>query len=251
MVRLRNGALVVVIPLLTQCAQERITIYETGSDHAQRITDQWVAEDDTIMLRYSFWAEQGTVSFVIYNKSSRQIFIDWKNSALVVNDRKVDYWNDAVRVSTSSSTSSRRSTTTRGKNTSSFDWSWITSSASTEIGIGVTEGLMVRDERITSLPPKSYIGVERFRILSERLDPSSYQSEVLSVPNPADPIRIDKVDHASFAMDISPLRLRNYLSISFHEDMSDSFSVDDSFWLSEISDMSYTHTLPRKVPRQG
>lgn len=234
--------LVSILLILAQgCVSTRMTIYETGSDNASRIEEQWVSDNDTVVVRYSFWAEKGLISFAIFNKTDRRIFVDWKNSALVVNDQKIDYWQDETHYQSVSRQRGHGSTSSTTQAPTTFDWAWITRSAGIQLGTSLTSGTMVRNERITSIPPQSFIGLERFTILGERIDPASFKHEVNEVPNVNQPKRKESILVATFGKANSPVRFRNFLSFSFHEDMREAFLVDDSFWLSSISDMAYTH----------
>lgn len=211
------------------------------SDNVPQIEDQWISDSDTIMVRYSFWAEKGRISFVIFNKTNRQIFVDWKNSALIANDQKVDYWKDETTFHSASVQRQTGIDRSRTQASASFDWTWITSSVSNQWGASLNSGTLVRNERITSVPPRSYIGVERFNILTTHLTTAPFPREVKEVSSSDHPKRPERIAIASFDKQSSPIRFRNYLTFSFHEGMQDSFSIDDSFWLSSISDMSYKH----------
>ena len=60
----------------------------------------YVFENDTIKITYDFWADRGKMNFSVYNKLDVPIFIDWKNSSLIVDDNRFGYWSDSkVKIS--------------------------------------------------------------------------------------------------------------------------------------------------------
>lgn len=224
---------------------------------------------DTVIIRYSFWAEMGAVEFAIFNNANKQIFIDWKNSAFIRNGRKLDYWTDVTRISSSttthtSSVTSSRSSSNRITDTrlapDPLDWRWITRSISTQVGTGfsisdglsyaVTEGTMVKDERITSIPPKSYVGMGRHRILSSWVDPKAYRCDTIIQPELDGSKRMVRILRAKINRENSPMQFRNFLTFSFSEDMRDPFTIDDSFWLSEIQELPFRHFRGKCVERE-
>ena len=245
----RSGILIGL--LFAGCVQQRIAIYETNGANLNQQDGQWVFENDTVMVRYSFWTEGGKLSFAVYNKTSKPLFIDWKNSALVLNDKKVEYWNDAARTTTSSSTIGITSSRSRSAPSNSFDWSWITRSNTLGASLAVSDGVMVKDERITSLPPRTYIGVNKYAILSTRLDHSTLAPRTVSEPDANRPEKMEMVEQVDFSANTSPIRFRNFLAFSFTEEMRDPFYTDDSFWLSGIMDMTYVHYQGKYLGKDG
>jgi hypothetical protein len=54
----------------------------------------YVFENDTVRITYDFWFQKGQMKFSIYNKLNVPLFIDWKNSALIINDHTIPYYKD-------------------------------------------------------------------------------------------------------------------------------------------------------------
>lgn len=235
--------------LVSGCTHTRILVYDTDSNDVPQIEKQWVSDNDTLMIAYSFWAEGGKLSCVIFNKTDRQLFIDWKNSAFIVNDKKVELWNDAVQFSSKSKGSTYAYQTTKSSPGNSFNWEWLTQSVSTQYSSGITSGTIVSSERITSIPPKSYIGLERFTFLSDLLYPSEQRSEAIFEQSLTKSNQQEKIIRTTFDPSSSPLRLRVFLAYAFTEDMRVPHSINNSFWLSSISDMRYRHFEGRLVSR--
>ncbi|MCF8465157.1 MAG: hypothetical protein K9G41_09965, partial [Flavobacteriales bacterium] len=67
--------------------------------------NQYVFDNDTVRIVYSFWAKHGQFGFSIENKLSTPIYVDWKKSNLVYNNAPNVYWTDETVVKTNSVTS--------------------------------------------------------------------------------------------------------------------------------------------------
>ncbi|MBX2979595.1 MAG: hypothetical protein KF905_09895 [Flavobacteriales bacterium] len=225
----------------TSCTQTRILVYDTNSDNVPHVDGQWISDNDTLLIAYSFWAEGGKLACVIFNKTDRQLFIDWKNSAFIVNDRKVELWRDAVDISSTSKGSSYSHQTSKSSSGNGFNWGWLTQSIGSQYSVAITTGTIVTNERITSIPPKSYIGLERFTFLTDLLYPVEGRSETILEDSYVKRGQQEKIKTSSFDRTSSPLRLRLFIAYAFTENMNAPLSINDSFWLSSISDMSFRH----------
>lgn len=69
-------------------------------------TGNFTAENDTVKIIYSFFGRNAPVTIDVYNKLNEPLYIDWKRSALIVNDRPVSYANSQLHISGSISASS-------------------------------------------------------------------------------------------------------------------------------------------------
>ena len=236
-----------VLLLLSGCSKSYMQIFDTEAKGVPNINDQWVYEDDTVSIAYSLWASGGTMSFAIYNKTDRPLFIDWKNSALIINDQKLSYWADrSVTSSSGTSTSSSYAYSTTNAESPIFDWSYVLQSLTTTRGSFQTQGVMVKEERITSLPPHSYVGMNRYRFREELWKFNGPNARTVDVPK-ANGHGYSSVSEEDFRSDTSPLRIRNFVALSFSETMDSVFYVDNSFWVSRVREMGYKNFQGRVI----
>lgn len=115
-----------------------IYYFHTAADPNIKIEQSmYVYENDTIQIVYDFWTNCGKMSFTVYNKLNIPIFIDWKNSALIVNDNKNVYYVEME---------------TRNGNSVRVSYNGVTS--------GFEKSVAVKNERVTSVPPRTRIKKE-------------------------------------------------------------------------------------------
>lgn len=124
--------------LIVGCKSQLLTV---GSDHVPKQNTTYIYEDDTVRITYNFWYNGGVVDMQVFNKLKVPLYIDWKNTAHIVNDAPYYYWQDVTK------------TTATG------------SSVSTVFGAsGHSTGISVKSNRITAIPPQSKVGRRDFLI---------------------------------------------------------------------------------------
>lgn len=130
-----------------------------SSENVELKNSAFVYETDVLKINYRFWADNGIMTFDIYNKTEEPIFFDWKSSAFIPNDQMVSYWQDV--------------TNTVGSSVSSTSWLY---------GGIISKGASksVRQERIGVIPPHSLITKRDFRLVKLYVDmpkPGSFNKE--------------------------------------------------------------------------
>ena len=58
---------------------------------------QFVVDNDSLLLSYDFNGKNGPVNITVQNKMTRPVYIDWKNSALTINDSTISYMPSNVQ----------------------------------------------------------------------------------------------------------------------------------------------------------
>jgi hypothetical protein len=86
--------------LFSSCAS--VKVMQVQSD-LKSTTEGFVFENDTVKITYHFWEESGRMQFDIYNKLGTPLYVDWKTSAYIPNDKMVSYWRDETNTEAVSS----------------------------------------------------------------------------------------------------------------------------------------------------
>lgn len=111
-----------------------VKVAKISSEKAVSTPAGYVFENDTLKITYRFWAQKGRMEYDIYNKLSTPIYVDWKTSAFIPNDKMISYWQDE--------------TNTVG--TAYTDYVWVMSATTSKTK-------SVRKERIGVIPPKAMV----------------------------------------------------------------------------------------------
>jgi hypothetical protein len=173
-----------------------------------------VIENDSVKIVYTFKGENCPIQIQVANKLSQPIFIDWKKSALVLNDERFSYWKDKAVLNA----------TTHG-----YEVQWSKNISSTS---STTQGEFIRDEQVSCIPPHSFVKASPITVKDSFFKfPKEAQKEKIVLIQTDPPTRGDKY---SFSKETSPLRFRSYLTLSTTENFATTFHFDDEFWVSEI-----------------
>jgi hypothetical protein len=170
------------------------------------------------------------MSFSVYNKLDKPIYIDWKNSSFVFNDHKLDYWMDEVK------------TTQVGYYKQySYYGPLLTPFSFVDEGIQVSTSNSVKPERITFVPPKSFTNKSQFYLFPDNIYIFSEKKNKTYEKRNDKPRKKTIVFTDTFNYGDSPLRFRNYLAISFEENSQKFQFIDNAFYLSSVKEMDLLH----------
>jgi hypothetical protein len=207
-------------------------LFQTASPNLKKDAKSFLLyENDTLIVKYYFWANEGVLAFSVYNKLDKPIYIDWKKSSYIRNDEKIDYWADEEHF-----TATTYSYSLSGR-------SAIYSSLGATVGVAETNGKKVKPERVTFLAPKSVYLKSAFKLYGEKELVLSKQSPIIDVPDQYHAGKTVKAYVATFHKENSPLRFRNFLSISTSEKFEKEQYVDNEFYVSEVREMQTTELL--------
>lgn len=229
----KNLLLIFGIFLFINCSRKYIQIYDTNIKNAVNNKDYWVYETDSLKITYSFWANKGILSFSIYNKLDKPIFVDWKNSSFIFNDKKINYWIDEQQTSSRSYYSSYY-----------YNGPLIKAGLAYSEGIQNTNSITIKPEKTTFIPPKSFYYRSQFYLM-----PNAYYKLDSLKSNKKIIMRNDNLKsktvlyEENFDSDNSPLKYRNFLAFSFSENSTNYFYIDNYFYVSSIKEMEYNHFL--------
>lgn len=204
-------------------------VIETKSNGTTMEGGFHVFENDTIKITYEFWAENGVMSFAVFNKIDKPIYIDWKKSAYIDNSNKLNYWNDATVSQTSSLYRSYF-----------YNGPMLRPGLTTSGTVGQAASAEVKDERITFIPPKSNYYRSQFHLITKRFDLDS-RAKVSNPNRNGYQSLTSKILSQEFMVESTPLVFRNFLTYSFHEDFRTETYIDNVFFVSKVVEMPSYH----------
>lgn len=177
------------------------------------------------------------MSFSVYNKLEKPIYIDWKSSSFIYNKNKLNYWIDEQRASITGYY--------RGY---FYNGPLIKPGFAINDGVQMATSTMVKPERVTFIPPKSFYYRSQFYLLPVANLKVDVKAAVRStVPRNDYPRKQTNVYEQNFNPTTSPLTFRNYLAYSLSENVTNPQYVDNEFYLSSVKEMDYRHFLGKAV----
>lgn len=89
--------LLVVITGFSSCTTYYYSVLSSTDRYVDRSLDgDFIQEDDTVCIVYSFYGEDAPVKITIYNKLNEPLFVDWKRSAIIIDDEATSYYTGIV-----------------------------------------------------------------------------------------------------------------------------------------------------------
>jgi len=272
--------LLIGIALLQSCSTQihYVQVFRTEPLNLSKVKDFYVFENDTVRIVYYFWNEDGIMAFNIYNKSDKPIYVDWKKSTFITNSSKSNYWSDKTTIKGAWGNSSSaysdvfatlsNSSKMISERQTKVDKSGIidTKSQSNTTNIASLEGTgtsyintqgwshmtVSKQERITFIPPRSFIN----NSIAYKIQTDSYHEwesgytqtkEALS----SDPKKTTTISSKTFTKTNTPLDFRNFLTLSFKEDFSSEFYIDNEFYIKEILAVDKRHFFLYKTDKSN
>ncbi len=210
-----------------------VQVIKTSGSNTELFENLYVFENDTLKITYSFWYEKGLMSFSIYNKLDKPIYIDWKKTSYIDNGVKLNYWRDEAITNTLF-----HSYIYSGPGLNPY----LSSKSNTISDInGFSVSNSFKPERITFIPPKSSYYRSSFYIYPKEYFNLKTNSEFEVLERNDDKSKKTKVYFNRFTKENSPILFRNFYTFSLNEKFDTEFFVDNEFWLSEILEMDKRH----------
>lgn len=232
----KQTIIILLSVLLTSCSKPFVQIFETATTNTQLKNEYFVCETDTVIITYSFWTSKGIMSFAVYNKLDKPIYIDWKNSSFIYNDNKLNYWVEETQT-----------------NISSYYGGYFYNGPLLKPGFTINEGIQnstsstIKPERVTFIPPKSNYYRSQFYLLPVDYYKVNLNCQTSVVPRNDKPNKKTTIYSEDFSFNNSPLRFRNYLAFSFAENSQQFFYIDNGFYLTSVKEMDYRHYRGERV----
>ncbi len=220
-----------LIAFIVSCKTQYMQLLTTSSGDAVLKDDFFVFENDTVKITYQFWANRGILSFELFNKLEKPIYIDWKNSSYIFNGVKMNYWIDEELTNSVSVYGNFLYTGPVIKPNPLLTYT-----------VGITSSTSVKPERITFIPPKSSIYKTSFFLVPfSSISLDSANAKISVVPRIDKPKKKTKTYEVNYTLTSSPIVFRNFISLMFSESSKDYDDqnknykyIDNQFYVSYI-----------------
>lgn len=178
---------------------------------------EFVEENDSIKMVYSFNGHSGPITMEITNKLNKPLYVDWRKSALIINGQSFTLWKDEASLSA---------------NVSSYSALQDDQTIQTS---GNMQGSIAKNDKVSFIPPQAKIVVHSYILFDGLFMTPDQQGEKLIFFTALDERR--KAMKYTFSRENSPFTFRIYLSMSMNDDFKSPFHLDNTFWVS-----SYVNT---------
>lgn len=242
-----NIFLVFVFIVLTSivnisCSKEFYQVYTLESKDLTIQDNSLMFENSDCKVSYNFWSEGGVVSFAFMNKTDKDIFINMKESFLIINGNAHDYFEGK----TYSIGSTLTTTTGYGEKLSvslsgnagiwaNKAYTTVEESKTVSLKSVLMNTISKQEQEIVCIPAKSYKVFSKFCI-----SPDIYQKCEKKIDYPSIRSLLSRFDSTN-----SPLKMNNRLTYGFKNDNMDKH-IDNVIWIGEIENFSKKGAIEKK-----
>mgnify|MGYP006142202029 FL=1 len=272
---MKNLIFLLLSIIFSSCSTQYYQLFELESSDIN-LNGEAYSENNDLKVTYDFWANGGSTQLILENRSKNTIYIKHDECQFILNNYAADYYDNAVYTnsksfsksvskgnskqllvqkivgasSTTGSSKSRSDIFDNGLmapggigyvNTSGVSSSTTNSAASSmsaAISKQITSSLAFSNSSSVSstaklilvIPPKSKKILRGFRVNSSRIK----HCDLLAKPR-----RIKSKDDnsISFSKELSPFKLRFYITYSFDEEFNSKLVYQSEAYVSKISNM--------------
>jgi hypothetical protein len=227
--------LTALLTLLTSCAEKYYyQVYEISSQDVIQKEKVLSYENSDCRITYNLWSEGGNLSFLIHNKTDKNLYIVMPQSFFILNGVANDYYSESSygrSVTSSASFAASRQLSVSEFLSDGYYWypSRLSRHIGSSVGMSTTETIETREVAFVCVPPKSSKFISGFNLSDQIYKDCNNSSE--NYPKNASSI-------VRFTQDESPLSFRNRIAYTFNEQSSDVHYIEHRFWLSSLQNYS-------------
>ena len=209
-------------------------VYNIQSDNVQLANGVLQSENEDCRITYNLWSEGGNLSFMIHNKSDKDMYIVMPQSFFILNGVANDYYSQSHY--SRSVTNAIGGTISNGINVSGYLTNgnlWYPSRISRQFtaisGVSSTITLGTTEMELVCVPPKSAKFINGFNI-SDHVYKDCENKQQNYPKTTSNVVRYTKED--------TPVSFRNRIAYTFDKNLTDVRYVDHSFWLTSLQNYS-------------
>jgi hypothetical protein len=197
--------LLLTLPFTSCYAYQFFTL---KSDHLQENTKhEYVLENDTLKIIYNFNGQDCPVTLSFHNKTSKPLIIDWKKSAIIINDTATSYYSNVYEIQAT-------------ENGTHFN----------HVYAGNLSGNIYGNSEEGFIPPNATITKDPVRIKVRAVGPNKFNNQKkVETPNQV-PVKFQEKE---FDKQNTPFQFRSYLTLKFQGEDKE-FFIDNAFYVTRV-----------------
>lgn len=183
--------------VIVSCSRYQINTLSSTNTLKNQQTGDFEFENDSVKISYSFYGVNAPVHIQVYNKLNKPLYIDWKRSALIVDDKAVSYAGNEVPISGS---------------TIADTYNWNRNASTT---YGSVNAVATLPKDVAFIPPHTQINNDLLTVSkgSINIPDSLMHNKGLLFVDKSNGRDSAKVKAATFSKETSPLKFKSYLTL--------------------------------------
>lgn len=217
------------------CAESNyFQVYDIQSSDVTMKDGVYAYDNADCRITYNMWSEGGNVSFMVQNKTDKNLYIVMPKSFFILNGVANDYYSETTysrAVTNSTQLSAARQVSVGGFLSNGLAWypAHIARVYGASVGSSLTESITTRESPLVCVPPMSSKLIFGFNI-SDHIykDCDNYKFNYPSRVSPS----------ITYSENETPIKFRNRIAYSFDEESKDVKYIDNSFWMTTLQNYS-------------
>ena len=225
-----------LLVLFTSCVTEKYyyQVYEVKSPDVSQKENVLSYENPDCRIAYNLWSEGGNLSFLIHNKTDKNLYVVMARSFFILNGVANDYYTESSyshSVTNSAALTASKQLSVDRFLTDGYYWypSRLSRQLGTSVGMSTTETIETKEAAFVCVPPKSAKFVRGFNLSDHIYKDCDNSSE--NYPKSTSSVVL-------FTQGDTPLSFRNRIAYTFNEQSSEIKYIEHQFWLSSLQNYS-------------
>ena len=234
-------------------------LYSTKSPDVQSDESKITFENEDVRVIYNFWDNFGTSSFVVFNKTGSDVFVDLSKSHLIVNGIATTYFQNRTF------TESSRALLNTGF---SFGYGSLNKFSNYNGDIRFMNDLVTIDSQENTNSTGSFISTSKKSAIEKGQSITYGEKKIICIPSNSAKLIMglplnselyrdctllrypsrSNIKTGKFNQETTPLTIKNILSYRFDENDMENNTVENNFWVSEISNYPLKSFLGKRYP---
>lgn len=226
------------IAFLCACApQSYYQLYKVSTNGLEQKNNCLTFENEHCIVSYNLWGESGDLSFLLYNKTDKDMFVIMPQSFFIKNGIAYDYYTNAIHIS--------RLVVQSGKATS-YANSYASIFGNSALGIGraatyaeaatAENSTTTKEMAVICIPPRAAKSFNGFQLIADAYkDCDDYEFNY--------PKKVS--DFITYEKDDSPWKFRNRIAYTFDETNQTCEYIENELWVSYLQNYYYSEMEKR------
>ena len=230
----------VAVSALTSCSDSVwYQVYDVKSSDVIKENNVFKFENEDCRITYNMWSDGGNVSYLVYNKTDRNLFLVMPKSFFIVNGVANDYYSESTYLNTVTSSMASSAQVSIGGFINNRLWypTAVSRGYSVSGGVASSRGVETKEPRLICVPPASSKFIRGFNICDKVY--KDCEEVRFNYPKKTSP-------EVHYTEATTPLSFRNLIAYTFDDDEKDIHYLDHSFWMSSLQNYSYKSAVSKE-----
>ncbi|MCH4155695.1 MAG: hypothetical protein LKF31_05260 [Muribaculaceae bacterium] len=216
----------------SSCHSTYYQVYDVNASSMMHQDNSLNYENEDLKVMYNLWGEEGSIGFVIMNKTSKDIFIDMGQTFFIKNGAANDYFKNREYATTNTTEMTLGYSVSRYYSGSDV-WSNryyvpTTIGSMAKLLKGTSNSVTIRESEFVCVPANSWKVISEYNIYPELFLTCDKKRDFPSLTSTV----------ASFTETTTPLKFKNRIAYSFTKDGNGLKHIENDFYVSGITNYS-------------